>query len=146
VTHSFPILYPNYNPNQDLNQDYIYKTKSEIKLKYLDIPFKIGTEILNIGRVSFNPSLGVIIQLQINKQEFTYLNNGYKVEREYYTNNLTEKLFSLNFDLGLGYKINENTNIVLIPFINKSITNLDENIMESGKLSYGSSLGIYFRM
>lgn len=139
----FNYFYNFNNPNPNINV--ISPIKTEVKVNYLRVPVKSGTKVFKIWKLDFRPSLAAIFDFNISEKENTFLDNGTAAETDFIRTEINKFLLSLGLDFGVEFH-KEDYSIVLTPFIYKRLKALNEDLMETGRFSYGVNIGAYIKI
>jgi opacity protein-like surface antigen len=125
--------------------DPLIPRQSDLRVTYFRIPLKVGFQVLNFGKFSFNPAVGLNTAFQISIYEKTTYEDNAQRESTILSADLNKTQLGINIDLGVEYELSQNMNLTIIPYLAKGLNKLDDNGMETGQISIGGKFGLYYR-
>jgi len=125
--------------------DPLIPRQSDLRVTYFRIPLKVGFQILDFGKFSFKPSVGLYTAFQISTDEKTTYEDNAQRESTILSTDLNKPQLGINIDLGVDYELRQNMNLTIIPYFTKGLNKLSANGMESGHISIGGTFGLYYR-
>ncbi|MFO7789236.1 MAG: porin family protein [Bacteroidales bacterium] len=126
--------------------DPLVPKESELFVISLQVPLKIGYEFTMLKKIRFNYSAGLIPHYQLSKNETTIFADNSEKESELLSNDLNKFQIGIILDLGVEYHLTDKIYISFIPFLFKSLTKLNSDLMNSGKITYGGQIGIQCKL
>jgi len=111
---------------------------------YLGVPVFVGKHLLNGEHFKITPSAGLLSEFLISSSETSVFEDDSERETMYMTENLSEMLFSGQFNLGLECHLGKRFYFTLEPYMRYGFNSLDETVMEATQLSYGGLLSVNY--
>ncbi len=115
--------------------------EKEVSISMLEIPIKIGYEIIKLKDFAIKPTAGLQAGIITNSTEETSFDDNSIKNTEDHIKSNNEFQLGLCLDLGFTYDIRENIEIAVMPYIKKGLIPLNDS-MSKGQFSYGFSIGL----
>ena len=111
------------------------------QLSYIRIPVEIGSNYKFNDWFGLMYQFGVCPQILINEHEqIFYDNHVEKRQTEYYYN--TFQIIGM-FSVGPKFKVLENTELFLTPYLGKAFFSINEDVIKLGQTTFGAQIGAY---
>lgn len=130
----------NYTWNVEDPNDPAIPERTVFQGNYLHMPLSIGYRFFSSNKLQVSPLLGPYLLYLLSSDEESQFMDGSIRESEFASRNMKKLSIGLRLGVRVDYNAFSTVNIGLEPFVHKSLTSIDQLVLESGHITYGISV------
>lgn len=118
--------------------------ESNLSFSYVMVPVQVGMHVFERGRFAINPSIGLNTSFRMYHDEYTIYADNAKRASTQLSDEQPKVLLGLTAGLGFEMELTKKVSLHFIPCMHQGLIGIYENFVDTGQLSAGVVLGLYY--